>query len=242
MPQERLNPGAPAFCFSHQKWAASWIITADDFFHLPPAATFLFVRQKERWKRKNARGTFRKVPLDPSSRPRGEPRGGFPHWILLPGDGNHEAPGKAQTLTGRGGAAERPQAVAVLTKTAEAQPVRCATTGPSLGSSRGLRGFYEGREQLRVNTPAFERLALYVATFVSVRTRPPSPREVDSPLCGKDGGSATISSSYVRSAMRGTPSGAPRQLPQRGSLKGGFAPSRRAVCLSLGEGGRRRVL
>ena len=38
---------------------------------LPPAAGFLFARQKESRKRKSARGTFRMVPRAPSSRPRG---------------------------------------------------------------------------------------------------------------------------------------------------------------------------
>ena len=41
-----------------------------------------------RWERNQriARGTFRMVPRGPSSRQWGKPRGGFPHWILLPGD------------------------------------------------------------------------------------------------------------------------------------------------------------
>ena len=48
--------------------------------------------------------------------------------------------------------------------------------------------------------------------------QPPSPREVDSPQSGEDGRSVTISSSIERASMSGTPSGAPRRLPRRGSL------------------------
>ena len=46
----------------------------------------------------------------------------------------------------------------------------------------------------------------------SLRVQPPSPREVDSPQRGEDGGSVTNSNSANRASMNSAPSGAPRQF------------------------------
>ena len=98
---------------------------------------------------KDRQGTFRKVPRGPSSRPRGKPRGGFPHWIPLPGTKgrNREARGKAEALTGRGGAIERMQAFAAIAVTADAQPVRFATTKVPFGAVSFPDFFLAGKKK-----------------------------------------------------------------------------------------------
>ena len=51
---------------------------------------------------------------------------------------------------------------------------------PPLDPPRGLRGFYEGRGQFRLNTSAFGRLASYIATLIPLRKAPVlHPRKED---------------------------------------------------------------
>ena len=118
----------------------------------PPAGAArrgAFLSPRRERNQRIARGTFRKVPRDPSSRPRGKPRGGFPHWIPLPGTKgrNREAPGKAEALTGRGGTIELMQAFAALTVTADAQPVRFATTKVPFGAFSFPYFFLAGKKK-----------------------------------------------------------------------------------------------
>ena len=60
----------------------------DSFRCLRRPDFFLCVKKKPE-KEKALKGTYSEaVPLrNPPRRPREKPRGGFPHWILLPGDG-----------------------------------------------------------------------------------------------------------------------------------------------------------
>ena len=73
---------------------------------------------------------------------------------------------------------------------------KAGPAGPSIGSSPGLRRFYERREKLSLNTQAFGRWALHIATF-SLR-KAPVPRSLEggsnggnrravSPLAGRRG-------------------------------------------------------
>ena len=98
---------------------------------------------------------------NPSSRPRGKPRGGFPHWIPLPGPKgrNREARGKAEALTGRGGAIERMQAFAAITVTADAQPVRFATTKVPFGAFSFPDFFLAGKKKSGCRRLAFKTSA-----------------------------------------------------------------------------------
>ena len=141
-----------------------------------------------RWERNQriARGTFRKVPRGPSSRPRGKPRGGFPHWIPLPGTKgrNREAPGKAEALTGRGGAIERMQAFAAITVTADAQPVRFATTKVPFGAFSFPDFFLAGEKKSGCRRLAFKTSA--EAIYDSALGRGRSPRGVPFPAMGKE--------------------------------------------------------
>ena len=56
-------------------------------------------------------------------------------------------------------------------------------------------------------------------------SQPPSLREVDSPLCGEDGRSVTISSSIGRASMNSTPAGAPRSSLGEGARSSVPRPS-----------------
>ena len=114
-------------------------------------------------------------------------------------------PIEAAAAIGRGGATERLRACAAPSQTADAKPVRSATTRTSLPAK-------EGRFPLHwIPPPA------YVAWFrYSVKnSRETVLRITES---GEDGGSVASSISADRTSMNRTPSGAPRQLPRRGSL------------------------
>ena len=79
---------------------------------------------------------------------------------------------------------------------------KAGPAGPSIGSSPGLRRFYERREKLSLNTQAFGRWALHIATF-SLR-KAPVPRSLEggsnggnrravSPLAGRRGSWGNLS-------------------------------------------------
>ena len=140
----------------------------------PPAARFLFVRQKETWERKSARGTFRMVPRGPSSRPREKPRGGFPHWILLPENGKCGT-GDERSVAKRTDAG----ATAAPAFSEGRSPLRCIKGHPEKQTTIAKQ--IQSR-QADIQHPLVQRPLVYRRTFAPFASAPWAPGCRGSPL------------------------------------------------------------